>query len=1310
MAVNIGPIIGINGEAEYRKQLNNIIQQTKTLGSEMKALSGKFDSSNASMKQNREQAKLLGDAIAAQKEKIKLQADMLDEASKKYGDNATQTLRWKQAVADSKAELARLEAELKQIPNSLQLVGEKMQKIGDGFAKVGKNLSLYVTGPILAIGTAATKVTMDFDKEMSKVSAISGATGDDLDKLRNKAKEMGETTKFSASESAEALEYMAMAGWKTKDMLNGISGVMDLAAASGEDLATTSDIVTDALTAFGESAESSGHFADVLASVSSNANTNVSMMGETFKYVGPLAGALGYSIEDVAYASGLMANSGIKAEQAGTSLRGMLTRLAKPTKQSKEAMDKLNVSLTDSKGKMKPLGTLITELRSRFANLTEAERAQYAAMLAGQNGMSGFLALVNATDEDVQKLASALGDAEGAAHDMAETMQDNLAGQLTILKSQLEGAGIKLGEILVPYLSKAVNVISDLVDKFSKLSPETQENIVIFGTLAAAAGPALTVLGKVASTVGSITSTFGDLASKIPGLFSGLGKAASAMGGMESAALGAGRAMAAMPIVSIVAALGTLAFVIGKAIHDYYSLDSAVDSLNDKYGGLVDKVDDTANSLANLRQETNKLKADAEANNKIAQTSIERLKKLQANSDGSADSIAMMRAEVRRLNALFPDLGLEIDNTTGALNKSITELELFINTATQTATVQAQNDMLAASFDKVSEATSETIQAELMYRDTVANRKAVQEKIDIVTEAYRDQEGALESLNQAFANGVITQEEYDHLQGRIKASTDVFAGGAQALNNELTLLNAEMHNVSQEETVAKQTMDEARKSEEALTKASDEYQKQLDEEQAAIEAENAAQEQSQEVLKKSISIYGEAAESFSNMSDSTQKRAIDVATAITNMQKDVNSALESQMNMFEAFDKKSAMSTDELLKNMKSQIDGVTDWEKNLAELADKGINKDLLQHLASMGPEGAGYVQTFNNMTSDELKQANTMWIKSLNIKNFTNGAGRQLTEGIAEVTVGGRKRLIKLGEDLGVEAEGSGRYVGEGIIKGLKNVSSEVGDNAELLGEETINAINKALGVKSPSRYTTQSGYYVGKGLANGILDSQKDVKVAIKTVEILLKTDMIDPATQHGVQLKSVGSTLIKNLASAIQSGVSSVKSAISGVISSITGGISQLKSTQAQFTNIGSNLMSGLANGIKNGASSVLEVAKNTAKAAAQAAKDVLGIHSPSKVAEKEIGQMFTAGIAKGVKNGASALKKNVTELTGAMIQTPVTFTPAYAGGYSEINNSYDYGGLTVNVYGSQGQDVNQLADLVSYKIDTSLNKMRRAFGE
>lgn len=348
------------------------------------------------------------------------------------------------------------------------------------FSEIGKNALSVFAGNMLTEVVSQAKnaagavldIGMNFESGMSKVQAISGASGEDLAALTDKAKEMGAKTKFSATESAEAMQYMAMAGWKTGDMLNGIEGIMNLAAASGEDLATTSDIVTDALTAFGLSAQDSTHFADVLAQASSNANTNVGMMGETFKYVAPVAGAMGYSAEDVATAVGLMANSGIKASQAGTSLRSILTCMAKPTKEVQTAMDQLGVSITDSDGNMKSLHEIMDELRTGFSGLSGAEKTNMAATLGGTEAMSGLLAIVNASDGDYQKLTDSINNCSGAAESMAETMQNNLEGQLTIFRSAREALAQEIYESIQEPLKNLTKVgieaVSNLTQGFSE--------------------------------------------------------------------------------------------------------------------------------------------------------------------------------------------------------------------------------------------------------------------------------------------------------------------------------------------------------------------------------------------------------------------------------------------------------------------------------------------------------------------------------------------------------------------------------------------------------------------------------------------------------------------------------------------------------------------------------------------------------------------------------------------------------------------------------------------------------------------------
>lgn len=464
-----------------------------------------------------------------------------EKAAREYNNQAAALNNLERYVEQTTQELKQLREEQRlnesgwmKASKTLETVGGRLIKVGDTMKSVGRNLSMYVTAPLVGLGTLAAKTGIDFDDSMAKVQAVSGATGNDLLKLRDKAKEMGRTTRFSASESAEALNYMAMAGWKTNEMLDGLDGVMNLAAASGEDLATVSDIVTDALSAFGLQAKDSGRFADVLAAAASNANTSVGMMGKSFEYVAPVAGALGYSVEDVSLALGLMANSGIKADKAGTALRTMMTNLAKPTKQMQTAMDDLGISLIDNEGNMKSWDTIMGELRKSFAGLTEDQQASTAATIFGKEAMSGALAVINASEKDYNKLAKAIGNSEGAAKKMADIMEGTLGGTLREIKSGLEGFMISLYETMLPALEKGAEKVKNFVEWLNNLSPAAKMASVVIGGIAAAIGPLLVVLGTLVGFLGNaalgLSKLFPSIA-KAGGLLKWLRLGFAALGG-----------------------------------------------------------------------------------------------------------------------------------------------------------------------------------------------------------------------------------------------------------------------------------------------------------------------------------------------------------------------------------------------------------------------------------------------------------------------------------------------------------------------------------------------------------------------------------------------------------------------------------------------------------------------------------------------------------------------------------------------------------------------------------------------------------
>lgn len=579
--------------------VNKNIRNTQTQLKDVQKLL-KLDPTNTELLSQKQ--KLLADAVTATKEKLETLKTAAEQANTALANGDISQEQYdalQREIIETEQELQNLQREAEASSTALAKLGqagEMLEKAGDKIADVGTTLTTHVTVPVMAAGTAAVKTAADFDSAMSKVSAVSGATGDDLQALRDKAREMGAKTKFSASEAAEAMNYMAMAGWKTSDMLGGIEGIMNLAAASGEDLATTSDIVTDALTAFGLTAADSGHFADVLAAASSNANTNVSMMGETFKYCAPVAGALGFSCEDTAQAIGLMANSGIKSTQAGTALRTIMNTLAGDVKICGDSIGEVEIATTNADGSMRDLNDILADCRSAFSQLSESEQASAAQALVGKNAMSGFLALMNAAPGDIDKLQNAIATCSdevdgynGVTEKMAAVMQDNLGGQLTILKSQLQELAISFGEILMPAIRAIVSKIQGLIDHFNALSPAAKETIVKVALVAAALGPLLVAVGKTMVGIGKLMQLVSNLPTMIAGAKAAFSSFGAVIGGISA------------PVVAVIAVIAALvaAFVhLWRTNEDFRNKITAIwEQIKSIFSGFCQGIVDRINAL-----------------------------------------------------------------------------------------------------------------------------------------------------------------------------------------------------------------------------------------------------------------------------------------------------------------------------------------------------------------------------------------------------------------------------------------------------------------------------------------------------------------------------------------------------------------------------------------------------------------------------------------------------------------------------------------------------------------------------------------
>lgn len=516
-----------------QRSISEIKRSFKGLNADLKLSNNNFKYSEKSLNSYKLRTRELSNAVKESRANVAALKAKYQQVAQQQGANSAQASRLRQEYSKQANSLNYLENELEQTRNKYREMiaasksavgrmgatftelGPRIKSIGDSMKSVGRSMSMYVTAPIAAGFGAAMKKSIDFDDTMRKVKATSGATGDEFNQLRTKALQMGRDTKFTASESAEAMNYMALAGWDTKQMISGIGGVMNLAAASGEDLATVSDIVTDNLTAFGMKAKDSTHFADVMAQTSSKANTDVRGLGEAFKYAAPVAGALGYTVEDTSIAIGLMSNAGIKGEKAGTALRTMFTNLAKPTKAMKDKMDELGISITDSNGEMLPMRDVMDQLRTKMGGLSKDQQAAAASTIFGKEAMSGALAVINASDEDYKKLTKSIDGSSGASKRMANEMEGGIGGVMRKMKSAIESLAISLGDALAPMLYKIATWVTKLASKFSNLPSGVQKTIAVVGLLAAAIGPLLMVFGVMVSTIGSAMTVLGPLMTSI---------------------------------------------------------------------------------------------------------------------------------------------------------------------------------------------------------------------------------------------------------------------------------------------------------------------------------------------------------------------------------------------------------------------------------------------------------------------------------------------------------------------------------------------------------------------------------------------------------------------------------------------------------------------------------------------------------------------------------------------------------------------------------------------------------------------------
>ena len=805
-----GITVQIGGDtAPLSKALRSVDKEIRGTQANLKEVNKllKLDPSNTNLL--KEKQKLLGD-------QIKKTADKLD-ALKKAQEEAKQMLASGEIGQKEYDELAKqidkCEGQLKELekqqaettkklkPN-IESLSKGFKDVGQSIEDAGKKLAPFSAAAATGLGIAV-KTTADFDKAMSEVAAISGAVGDDFDALRTKAREMGETTKFSASEAAEALKYMAMAGWKTEDMVDGLDGVLALAAASGEELGKTSDIVTDALTAMGYSSKDAAHLADVMAAAASNANTDVAMMGETLKNAASVAGAYGYTMEDLALATGIMANSGIKGAEAGTALRSIMSRLATDAGASSKKLgalgtltEKLGVAFYNVDGTMRPFRSVIEDVRKKWGKLTKEEQANYAKTIAGQKAMNGWMALMNSAEGDFDKLADAIDNSTGTAQSMSDIMQDNLSGQLTMLKSQLQELAISIGDALMPTIRDIVAWVQKVVDNFNKLDDSTKAMIAKVGVLVAALSPVLIIGGKLMKGVGSLL----EMIPKIQSFLSGIGG----------------------PISLAVAGVAALAGAIISYRNSLQEVYEEHAKLTPEQEALTNKVNEQAEGWKNVEDARKNAYAELQDQTKKEEDLWAALQKVV---DEQGKVVEGKEEEARLLvNQLNDALGTELEVVDGQV-KGYQELSANIDKVIAKkqaeALLAADQDAWAEAYRNRSSAAMNVAEAEAKVADQeekVAAQEAkiaeLEQKLAQVREDSNDETQAMKATVQKLSNEL--EAEKFALQGDQEALAKLKETQTTA-QKTLDKYDATLANHDKlQEAIAKGSMEDMKKAQEHL--------------------------------------------------------------------------------------------------------------------------------------------------------------------------------------------------------------------------------------------------------------------------------------------------------------------------------------------------------------------------------------------------------------------------------------------------------------------------------------------------------------
>lgn len=1143
-------------------------RQVRLASSEFQKASAGLDDWSSSATGLQAKIKQLNSTLSAQKKQVELANEEWEKTVKVYGENSAEADRAKMKLNGYEAAVAKTEKQLNQYTQELKDCEEgtgrfadetedldtAVSQVSDGFTTMkGVLANLVADGIRLAIdavkelGRETLQAGMDFESGMAQVAAVSGASSEELELLTEKAKEMGAKTKFSATESAEAFNYMAMAGWSVEDMLDGIEGLMNLAAASGSDLATTSDIVTDALTAMGYSASDAGRLADVMAAASSNANTNVEMMGQTFQYAAPIIGALGYNMEDAAVQIGLMANAGIKGEKAGTALRSILTRLSAPPKECADAMEELGISMTDSEGNMKSLDEIMGDLRKAFNELNETEQTSYAKHIAGQEAMSGLLAIVNAAPADYEKLTKAVNESSGAAEKMADTMNDTVEGQLTLLKSQIEGIQIQIYEKLTPALRDGLDKVSETLEGIDwgkvgdKLGDFAAKAIDLFVKIIDNADGIIEVVKSIGTV---LVATF--VINKIAGFAQMIAGLVTTFRTLKTATDAATTSQKLLNLAQAVTPIGAItAAVAGLATGLIY---------------FMGKTDETKEKLATLtefeQEQVDKVYELSQAYNELSQARDEQ--------------VAGINAEFQH----YEDLATELDGLVDANGRVKEGYEDRVNFILTTL-----NEAVGTEMELV-DGVIQNYQDEKAAIEQLIETKKAEAILSANEEAYTT---AIQNRDEALQNYITTQGIYAQNKSDLAAAEEKYQNAMSMTSTEY----AKLHGLESDLGTASRLLANE--------------QSALADELSAAQGAVGESRRAMQLAEDTYVGYQSTIQNYEGLSSAIISGDADkINAALTNMQYNFITAetgtresLERQVrdmeanykNLQAAVDSGSEVVTKEMVDEAKGMVEASKKELDKFGTEGKKSVDEGMREYTSAMKAKKGEVVDASKEVTEAGAKKMDDP--KAFKKSGENNGQG--YIDGLLNKqssinsTAGnlGTGSINKLNDAIDAHSPSkkttnSGEYFGQGFINGMNNKASAIYQKAYELGQKAVKAIREAQQEGSPSKLTFISGVNFSQGYINGIASMQGELQKTVKKMTtVALKQAMTLDNFDFSKSAQNAADYLSKELSDKTTYMINKANNDISKALNELQTDIDNLTAEKAEQTKYYDERINGIS---------------------------------------------------------------------------------------------------------------------------------------